>query len=128
MESWVPRGFILYSESIEEFLQIRQQATAQTTIVHTDQGSQYCSPAFTTLLKRNGIVQSMSRAGTPLDNAVIESFFGWFKDELNLDFRFKQSNDIFSVIRQAVIYFNSQRPVSKLNYKSPVQFRLDRGA
>jgi transposase InsO family protein len=44
------------------------------------------------------------------------------------DFHFKQSNDIFSVIKQAVTYFNFQRPVSKLNYKAPVQFRLDRSA
>lgn len=55
------------------------------------QGSQYCSPTFTTPLKRNGIIQSMSRAGTPHDNAVIESFFGLFKEKLNLDFHFKQS-------------------------------------
>lgn len=92
-------SFIL--RPLKEFLQICQQASAQTTIVHTDQGSQYCSSTFSTLLKRNGIIQSMSHAGTPLDNAVIESFFGWFKDELNLDFNFKQSNDIFPVIRQA---------------------------
>jgi len=70
----------------------------------------------------------MSRAGTPHDNAVIESFFGWFKEELSLDFHYKQSNDIFAVIRKAVDYFNFLRPVAKLQYKSPVQFRLDRGA
>ena len=101
-------------------------AGSEPTILHSDQGSQYSSPAFTTLLKRYGIIQSMSRAGTPHDNAVIESFFGWFKEELNLDFHFKKANDIFMVVHQAVDYFNMQRPVAKLQYKSPIQFRLDR--
>ena len=78
-------------------------------------------------LQQHGIIQSMSRAGTPHDNAVMESFFGWFKEELNLDFHYKQSCDIFDVVRQTVDYFNFRRPVAKLQYKSPVQFRLDRG-
>jgi len=98
-----------------------------TTLLHTDQGSQYCFPAFTLLLKQHGIIQNLSLAGTPHDNAVIENFCGGFKEELNLDFHYKQSCDIFAVILQAVDYFNSQRPVTKLQYKSPVQFRLDRG-
>ena len=59
--------FIL--KPLKEFLQIRRKASVQKTIIYTDQGSQYCSPAFTTLLKRNGIIQSMSRAGTPHDNS-----------------------------------------------------------
>ena len=67
---------------------------------------------FSTLLKRNGIIQSMSLAETPHDNAVIESFFGWFKEELSLDFHFKQSNEIFAVIRIAVDFFNFLRPVT----------------
>ena len=117
--------FIL--KPLKEFLQIRRKASVQKTIIHTDQGSQYCSPAFTMLLKRNGIIQSMSRAGTPHDNAVIESFFGWFKEELNLDFHFKQSNDIFLVIKQAVTYFNFQRPVSKLSYKTPCPVSFGQG-
>lgn len=81
-------GLILVSEKIcllFEFFQIHRKTSVQKTIIHTDQGSQYCSPAFTTLLKGNGIIQSMSRAETPHDNAVIESFFGWFKEELSLD-------------------------------------------
>lgn len=68
----------------------------------------------------------MSRAGTQHDNAVIESFFGWLKEELNLDFHFKKANDIFIVVHQAVDYFNMQRPVAKLQYKSPIQFRIDK--
>ena len=51
-------------------------------IMHTDRGSQYTSDAFTSLCRRHGITQSMSRAGSCLDNAVAESFFATLKTEV----------------------------------------------
>jgi len=51
-------------------------------IMHTDRGSQYTSDAFTGLCRRQGITQSMSRAGSCLDNAVAESFFATLKTEV----------------------------------------------
>jgi putative transposase len=51
-------------------------------IFHTDRGSEYTSRAFTSLCNDLGVVQSMSRAGSCLDNAVAESFFATFKTEL----------------------------------------------
>ena len=45
-------------------------------IFHSDRGVQYASKEFRKLLKDNClIVQSMSRKGNCLDNAVAESFF-----------------------------------------------------
>lgn len=43
-------------------------------IHHTDQGQTYASAQYRALLKAHGIVQSMSRKGNCLDNAVAESF------------------------------------------------------
>lgn len=43
-------------------------------MVHTDQGSQFISDGYRSLLKDWDITQSMSRRGNCLDNAVIESF------------------------------------------------------
>lgn len=51
-------------------------------IMHTDRGSQYTSDAFTALCRRHQITQSMSRAGSCLDNAVAESFFATLKTEV----------------------------------------------
>lgn len=51
-------------------------------IMHTDRGSQYTSHAFTKLCARQKITQSMSRAGSCLDNAVAESFFATLKTEV----------------------------------------------
>lgn len=44
-------------------------------IWHTDRGSQYASYEHKDLLKKYGIIQSMSRRGNCHDNAVAESFF-----------------------------------------------------
>ncbi|MFP5332148.1 MAG: IS3 family transposase [Acidimicrobiia bacterium] len=51
-------------------------------IMHTDRGSEYTSERFTGLCARLGALQSMSRAGSCLDNAVAESFFATFKTEM----------------------------------------------
>ena len=51
-------------------------------IFHSDRGSQYCSHDFQKLLKKHGILASMSRKGDCWDNAVAESFFKSLKTEL----------------------------------------------
>jgi transposase InsO family protein len=48
-------------------------------MVHSDQGSQYCSRDFRALLLKNDCTQSMSRRGNCWDNAVTESFFHTLK-------------------------------------------------
>ena len=51
-------------------------------ILHSDQGFQYQHKDYQKLLKDNHIIQSMSRKGNCLDNAVMENFFGLLKSEL----------------------------------------------
>lgn len=51
-------------EPLKELLMLLKKSGGATTILHTDQGSQYSSPAFTTLLKKHGLIQSMSHEGT----------------------------------------------------------------
>ena len=50
-------------------------------ILHIDQGFQYTSSGYSKLTKAYGILPSMSRAGTPLDNAPAENFFSILKTE-----------------------------------------------
>lgn len=50
--------------------------------VHSDRGSQYRSSDYRDLLEDKKIIHSMSRPGTPVDNAVIESFHKSIKREL----------------------------------------------
>ncbi|MGY4182981.1 putative transposase [Bradyrhizobium sp. USDA 4518] len=48
---------------------------------HSDQGSQYTSEQFQSLMADHGIVCSMSRSGNVWDNAAMESFFSSLKTE-----------------------------------------------
>lgn len=48
---------------------------------HSDLGSQYASAAYRAELAAHGLVASMSRAGNPYDNAVLESFYSTLKTE-----------------------------------------------
>ncbi|MEU7384858.1 IS3 family transposase [Streptomyces sp. NPDC042207] len=50
-------------------------------IFHTDRGSEYTSEAFGQLCARWGVVQSMGRVGSALDNAAAESFHSVLKVE-----------------------------------------------
>jgi transposase InsO family protein len=50
-------------------------------IFHTDRGSEYTSEAFGQLCGRWGVVQSMGRVGSALDNAAAESFHSVLKVE-----------------------------------------------
>lgn len=54
---------------------------AGKTIVHSDQGTQMTSEEYNKALKENGFIGSMSRKGTPIDNAPAESFFSAYKSE-----------------------------------------------
>lgn len=51
-------------------------------VFHDDQGAQHASRSFRRCLGSHGMVRSVSRPGTPLDNAVAESFFKTLKREL----------------------------------------------
>ncbi|WP_326793557.1 IS3 family transposase (plasmid) [Streptomyces sp. NBC_00841] len=50
-------------------------------IFHSDRGSEYTSEAYNNLCDRLGVVQSMGRVGSALDNAAAESFNSLIKVE-----------------------------------------------
>ncbi|MDQ0906551.1 putative transposase [Streptomyces canus] len=51
------------------------------TIFHSDRGAEYTSEAYNKLCDRLGVVQSMGRVGSALDNAAAESFNSLIKVE-----------------------------------------------
>lgn len=103
----------------------RTESTPHQVLFHSDQGVQYSSAGYCNLLTRYNAIQSMSRAGMPHDNAVMESFWGRFKDTLRKHFRYWEKDDLHAVIADCFHYFNCVRPLRKLNGKPPVLFRLE---
>ena len=92
-------------------------------ILHSDQGSVYASKAFNDLLPMYSITHSMSRAGTPTDNAAMEAINGWIKAELFMDFHVTGEKSVETEIDEYINFFNEQRPAYSLNYLTPVQYR-----
>ena len=92
-------------------------------VSHDDQGAQYTSLSFQRCLGSHGVAQSVSRPGTPLDNAVAESFFKTLKRELAEErshgTRDEAKRDIFKRIE---LYYNRVRMHSTLGYMSPVEY------
>ena len=106
----------------------KAKSTKTQILLHSDQGVQYSSAGYCNLLKSYNVIQSMSRAGTPRDNAVIESFFGRFKDVMSSPFQYWKCDDIQQVVAETVHYFNHIKPLRKLNKKPPVQYRIELAA
>ena len=96
-------------------------------VLHTDQGSVYSSQAFCRAHEHYNIIRSMSKAGTPTDNAIIEALNGWIKAELRLDFGLETAEDVPKLLDEYVYYFNHWRPAAALGYKSPVQYKTELG-
>lgn len=92
-------------------------------ILHTDQGSVYASKAFNELLPMYHIDRSMSRAGTPTDNAAMEAINGWIKAELFMDFHITGDKPVVEEIDEYIVFFNEQRPAYSLGYLTPRQYK-----
>jgi transposase InsO family protein len=92
-------------------------------IFHSDRGIQYACQAFTQLLRKHKLTQSMSRRANCWDNAPAESFFKTLKAELVApEGVFADYQHARLVIFQYIeSWYNRQRLHSSLGYKTPVE-------
>jgi putative transposase len=115
-----------YYEGLEGLLSIIK-GISYPTVLHSDQGSTYSSVVFNNTYKDYNIIRSMSRAGTPTDNPKMESINGWIKAEIDCDWDINSYNTFGSFIDKYIYYYNNKRPACALNYKTPVQYRIEQG-
>lgn len=94
-------------------------------IWHTDRGNQYASFEHRDLLKRYGIVQSMSRRGNCYDNAVAESFFHSLKTELiQYEIYHTREQAKESIFEYIECFYNKERLHSTNRNLSPIEFEV----
>lgn len=74
-------------------------------------------------MKDKHIVQSMSRKGNCLDNAMMENFFGLMKSELLYLQEWDSVEQFAKELVKYIRYYNNDRIKLRLNGKSPVQYR-----
>ena len=122
-------GIMNHKEAQRNMLnnKIKRGYKDQDTIVHTDQGSIYSSVSFNNIFNSYKVIRSMSRAGTPTDNPIIESKNGWIKKEMYIDFDINNYNTAQEFIDDIVYDNNHYRPSYALKYKTPIEYRTQLG-
>jgi putative transposase len=88
-------------------------------IHHSDRGVQYCSKAYTTLLRRRGVKISMTQTGSPYDNALAERINGILKLEYGLGGTLAHGHMASVLVRHGIRLYNEERPHLSLGYRKP---------
>lgn len=104
-------------------IKITEDAKYRRTF-HSDQGWAYQMKEYQRLLKNNNIFQSMSRKGNCYDNSPMENFFSILKQEMYYGKTFHSYKELETALTQYILYYNEKRIKEKLNWLSPVKYRL----
>jgi transposase InsO family protein len=109
-------------DALEAASRARGRARLEGTVFHSDHGCQYTSEQFRAACERLGIVQSMGSVGDSYDNAMAESFWSSLKREVVDDAHFRTREEARKAIFEWIIWYNTERLHSSLDYMSPQEF------
>ncbi|SDI93381.1 IS3 family transposase, partial [Dolosicoccus paucivorans] len=79
----------------------------------------YTSHGFNSFIKRNQIIQSMSRVGKCIDNGPMENFWGIIKEEMYHLKTYKSFEELENDVKQYIEFYNTQRVTLKMGLKIP---------
>ncbi|MCZ6005810.1 IS3 family transposase [Escherichia coli] len=100
-------------------------AEGEKTLLHSDQGWHYRIKSYQSALADKGLVQSMSRKGNCLDNAVMENFFGHLKEEMYYRRDYRSVEELENAVNEYITYWNQKRIKLSLGGLSPVEYRTE---
>ena len=101
----------------------KQHHNTDGLVLHSDQGWHYQHMMYQKMLKDHGIVQSMSRKGNCLDNAMMENFFGLMKNELLYVNHFESIEEFERELKKYIWWYNNKRIKLRLKGMSPAIYR-----
>ncbi len=90
---------------------------------HTDRGKEFDNQLINEVLDTFDIQRSLSRKGSPHDNAVAEAQFKCIKTEFVYPRQFQSLRQLELEFEAYVMWFNTKRVHSFLGYESPVEYR-----
>jgi len=91
-------------------------------IHHSDQGSEYRASEYIDKLRGHGFRISMSRKGTPGDNALVERFIRTLKQEEVYRQHYASFREAQKGISDFIDKYNPTRLHSALGYRSPADY------
>lgn len=94
-------------------------------IFHSDRGYQYTSAVFQSKLKKQEMVQSMSRVGHCIDNGPIEGFWGIIKSEMYQMYDIVDEASLKFAIEDYIRFYSEERPQDRYHCKTPAEVRLE---
>ena len=114
----------LRSELVAAALEMafRRRNPSAGLIHHSDRGAQYTALSFGKKLEQAGIVPSMSRVGSALDNAISESFVSTLKSEIGVSRYPERQTARASIFEFIESFYNRVRRHSSLGYLSPTEY------
>lgn len=103
----------------EALIEACESAPAQPEIFNTDQGSQFTSFAFTSLLEERGIALSMDGKGRAIDNVFIERFWRSLKYEEIYLKAYETVAELRSSLTKYIEFYSNDRPHQSLDGRTP---------
>ena len=100
----------LVLDTIRLAMKQEKEKVAAELQLHSDQGAQYASQAYFKLTQTYGITPSMSRRGTPYNNAMAENFFSILKTECIYRHKpaaFSQANELIAIFTSTTMSASS---------------------
>ena len=88
-------------------------------IHHSDRGLQYCSKEYVETALKADIELSMTESSSPYDNALAERMNRTIKEEFNLNNKLKSKLQVYKVVKESVMIYNSYRPHISLEFCTP---------
>ncbi len=86
---------------------------------HSDRGCQYCSHLYVAKLNENDFEISMTEENHCSENALAERVNGILKQEYWLGSTFRNKEQVYRAVEEAIHLYNTRRPHTSLNYKTP---------
>ena len=104
---------------------IKQRKSKEVPLIHhSDRGLQYCAYDYQDILRKNGILPSMTQNSDPYENAVAERINGILKQEFKID-RYHLDLDIMkSIVKESIDTYNGLRPHYSNYMLTPNQMHL----
>ena len=104
---------------------IANREPSDDTIIHSDQGTQFTSWAFTQRVIDANLLPSMGSVGDCYDNAMMESFWSRVQVELFNRKRWSTRLELATALFEYLeVFHNRQRRHSALGMMTPIEFEL----